>query len=163
MNLDITTETPMSACVECGHGVDRVAGPSAPAEGDLTLCIKCGSLNAFTADLKLRQPTLDEYLTVAADSEFQQARKAINTLTGRLTSEWNALTPNQRMVMTAAWEASDGWIMKGASACWYRAPTAVAALIRKGYLHMPPHGRKRARLTDKGRAVIATARLGGKP
>src|SRR5262245_61642247 len=79
-----------------------------------------------------------------------------------LMLEWERLTPSQQAVMTAAWRAPDGWITKTASCCWYRAPTSVHDLVRRGYLHMPLHGRRRACLTEKGSA-IAEARLGDKP
>jgi hypothetical protein len=63
------------------------------------------------------------------------------------------LTERQVEVLAAAHKASDGWIMRGFSRIWGIAPTAITACVRKGLLEMP-HGRGRARLTDKGRQTI---------
>ena len=82
INMDVETEMPSSQCCECGHSMDRVSGPISPVPGDLTLCIRCGSLNALGVDMRLRAPTQDEMLTVAADPDFQRARRAILTITG---------------------------------------------------------------------------------
>lgn len=78
-NIGLGTETqlPSSTCCECGTVLDAASGPCRPKEGDLTLCIKCGSLNAFDANLALRKPTDDEIFTVAKDPEFQFMRRTI--------------------------------------------------------------------------------------
>ncbi len=79
MTISFTTETrhPESPCVECGHPLSASGGPCEAKPGDLSLCIYCGSLNAFADDMTLRMPTVDEFLEVAADSEFQEARRAL--------------------------------------------------------------------------------------
>jgi len=45
---------PMCLCLRCGHTFDRASnltGKGRPEPGDLTLCIKCGSLLKFRDDL----------------------------------------------------------------------------------------------------------------
>ena len=68
---------PQTKCAECGAPADRLTGVIAPSPGDMSLCVICGSLSAVADDLTLRQPTLDEYLEVAADNEIQKLRKTI--------------------------------------------------------------------------------------
>lgn len=63
------------------------------------------------------------------------------------------LTSRQIEALGAAYLVSDGWLVRGASRVWGVAPMAIMALERKGYLHMP-HGRGRARLTEKGRSLV---------
>lgn len=77
MKFDVDSEVPDSQCCECGYGLDRVTGPTVPKEGDFSLCINCGSLNIFNADLTLRQPNDEEIFSAAKDSDIQSARKAI--------------------------------------------------------------------------------------
>lgn len=79
MNQAATTTTKLapSPCVECKHVMDRVSGAGRPTPGDVTLCIRCGSLNVFDDALMLRMPTLDEFLDAAKDPEVQKLRRAI--------------------------------------------------------------------------------------
>lgn len=73
--FDKDKTVPLSACVECGYKTDRVSGDAVP--GSYTLCMTCGSLNIFDANMKLRMPTLDEFLKAAANSNVQMLRKTI--------------------------------------------------------------------------------------
>lgn len=75
--FSIESRHPESPCVECGHPLSASGGPCEPKPGDLSLCIYCGSLNAFAEDMTLRMPTTEEFLEVAADSDFQTARRVI--------------------------------------------------------------------------------------
>lgn len=63
------------------------------------------------------------------------------------------LTERQVEALYAAHVATDGWIARGPSRIWARAPMAITALVRKQLLDMHPRQAK-ARLTDKGRARI---------
>ena len=56
----------------------------------------------------------------------------------------------QPKALIAAHQSSDGYINRGASRVWSRAPTAVYACVQKGWLEMSVTG-DRARLTPKGR------------
>lgn len=52
--------------------------PAGPADGDFTMCIRCGEWAVF--DLKapgrLRKPNEDEYTTIGTNKKFQRARLA---------------------------------------------------------------------------------------
>lgn len=65
-----------SNCAYCGHQLDASfdAGGSndRPEPGDITLCIECGRLMMFNADLSLRALTEDEALTLEADEEQKE-------------------------------------------------------------------------------------------
>jgi len=77
LDISVESETPPSFCCECGASFDRASGPDKPRPGDLTLCIRCVSLNVFADDLTTRKPTDEEYLAAAADSDVQEMRRAI--------------------------------------------------------------------------------------
>lgn len=64
-------------CCACKHAMNLPRRPRPPAPGDLALCIRCASLNVVDDHLCFRAPTVDEYLTAAADSDIQAARRAI--------------------------------------------------------------------------------------
>lgn len=71
-------KAPSSPCVECGHVMDYCTGPKGnPEPGAFTLCIRCGSLNIFDEDMKLRSPTLDEYVESTKMPDIQKGRNAI--------------------------------------------------------------------------------------
>ena len=78
LKFDTDTRVPSSPCCECGKMLDGAAGPCKPSPGDVSLCFECGSLNVFDDDLKLRRPTDEEMLFVAANSEIQELRRSIN-------------------------------------------------------------------------------------
>lgn len=73
------TRTPDSKCCECGTHITGASSSdgSKPSQGDFTLCIKCGSLNVFDADLTLRAPTDDEIIESATMSDLQDLRRKI--------------------------------------------------------------------------------------
>lgn len=52
-------------CVGCGYAVDRSSPPGDDAvklkAGDLSICLNCGFLTAYTADLFLRELELEEF------------------------------------------------------------------------------------------------------
>jgi hypothetical protein len=78
MKEDVTV--PESTCPECGYISDRVTAigdAPAPKPGDLSLCIKCACLAAFTDDLTLRPANDDELFWAATDRLTQDARAAI--------------------------------------------------------------------------------------
>ena len=54
-----------------------------PETGDLSLCIKCGCLNAYGEDLKLTKPTDEQYLWAAQDRKIQFMRRAIEEVNNK--------------------------------------------------------------------------------
>ena len=76
---------PPSACLDCGYVMDGCMGvtDSEPArEGNITVCINCGHIMAFAADLTLRALTDEEIRAVAGDPlilRIQRARAAAIT------------------------------------------------------------------------------------
>jgi NAD-dependent SIR2 family protein deacetylase len=81
-DLSHDQKLPPSKCCECGHRMDGVSGPRAPMNGDMTLCIYCGSLNIFDSELLLRPPTDEEIFEAAKSSEVQRAREVICSMRG---------------------------------------------------------------------------------
>jgi hypothetical protein len=67
--------------------------------------------------------------------------------------DWRKLTGRQREALEAAHSATDGSIQRGFSRIWGIAPTAIYALVKKGYLEML-RGQDRARLTPAGRSLV---------
>jgi hypothetical protein len=75
---------PPYACARCGYACDAASGvgsaPSAiPAEGSVSLCIRCGLLAIFTggADPVLRAPTEQERRNIESDPELSRIRAAL--------------------------------------------------------------------------------------
>ena len=61
---------PESMCLNCGKGLDAataVQDDSNPKPGDFSICLNCGHLSVFAADLTLRPPTDAELIEVAGD------------------------------------------------------------------------------------------------
>jgi len=55
---------PENRCPRCGHKLDRASGVnsgSAPATGDLSVCIQCGELLIFLEDLRIRSLSPAEF------------------------------------------------------------------------------------------------------
>jgi hypothetical protein len=65
---------PTCFCLKCGHTFDRsssLTGRGSPEPGDLTLCIQCGSLLQFNADMTVG--LVDEQATLATMPATQRA------------------------------------------------------------------------------------------
>jgi len=81
MNLsDEHHDMPEQKCLRCGHEFDSasaVGRDATPKEGDATLCIGCGHLMVFGADLMLRELTEDEHLEMGMDPRVRAAQDAI--------------------------------------------------------------------------------------
>lgn len=72
----VATRTPVARC-ECGQALDRASHPTArPREGDVSICIGCGALRRFNADLTLRAAGLAEL----GESEQADARAVLARL-----------------------------------------------------------------------------------
>jgi hypothetical protein len=82
--LDMTV-VPQSTCWHCGMSSDRSSGLGAtPLTGDWALCIGCGALSVYTADLTLRRPTDDEKATASRDPNVSRFREALARAKGQL-------------------------------------------------------------------------------
>ena len=82
----LSTETPACTCAGCGHTFDAASaleGEAIPREGDLTLCIRCGAVYAFRADLTVRPVGRRELRSAAYREQLPdlaRARAAIEAL-----------------------------------------------------------------------------------
>lgn len=77
---DGTPRTPDCACLNCGHVVDAATEPFGnkprPVAGDISVCLYCGNVAAFTADEKLRPLTDEEIVMVAGDKRILAIQRA---------------------------------------------------------------------------------------
>lgn len=74
---------PSSKCLSCSHRHDRatcVGDEGSPSPGDVTVCIRCGHIMAFSTDLSLRELNDEEMHAIAGDKRVlvvQLARKEL--------------------------------------------------------------------------------------
>lgn len=58
-----TLEVPSSPCWHCGVVMDRCSAvgdvAAKPKPGDITVCIKCATINVYGSKLQLHKPTID--------------------------------------------------------------------------------------------------------
>jgi hypothetical protein len=81
MTIDLNqTDTPASACVNCGKIVDAATGAGKPKPGAFSLCYYCGHLSVFGDDMLLRQPTSAEMDLIAGDETLVLYSKLIAEL-----------------------------------------------------------------------------------
>lgn len=69
------------ACLKCGApmtGATNVTGATGPAPGDVTVCLYCGHLMEFAADLKLIEPSEATIKEVAGHPELLRAMTITN-------------------------------------------------------------------------------------
>ncbi len=75
-----TTGTPKRPCLGCGaqnNAATETFGEEAiPSEGDASVCIYCGHISIFNADLTLRNPTDEEIHSIAGDERILKIQKA---------------------------------------------------------------------------------------
>jgi hypothetical protein len=79
MKLGTDHHIPKSACLSCGEpleGATCVGHDSAPAVGDVTICIYCGHLMAFDTDLKLRELSDEQVREMAGDGRILAVQRA---------------------------------------------------------------------------------------
>ncbi len=68
------------ACLSCGTIVDAATGvgqDDRPEEGDVTICIKCGHLMAFSSDLSFRELDEEEKKLLAKDETVLAIQKTL--------------------------------------------------------------------------------------
>jgi hypothetical protein len=68
---------PGACCPRCGGGADGGTGLGTeanpvPEEGDIALCLYCGSFNRYLADLTQREMTVEELRALASDPELAE-------------------------------------------------------------------------------------------
>lgn len=71
-----------SHCCGCGKEMDAatpLGGGRGPQEGDMAICLDCGHLQFYGANLVMRNPTDAEVIEVAGDPELIMAMKMIST------------------------------------------------------------------------------------
>ena len=85
--LDDTMQIPASECWNCHKVNDACSGSGAPSEGNFTLCINCGCLSVFQADLTLRAPSDDELAESTTMPKIGVFRRAIMQTRAALESD----------------------------------------------------------------------------
>lgn len=87
MKIGTTHRTTSSKCTACDKQVDAAtpvddaeALDSRPSAGDATVCLGCGHIMIYAADLSLRDPTEEEMAEIAGDRRIL----AINKWRGKL-------------------------------------------------------------------------------
>ena len=80
---------PTCQCTSCGHILDAAAGwgDHPPKPGDLSICIQCGHLAAFGADLRLRELTAKEMWEAAGREDLIAAQRVRYEVTKRPPSK----------------------------------------------------------------------------
>jgi hypothetical protein len=74
-----TTRTPKTPCLKCGRPLDAATNPSndfTPVEGDISMCLHCGHVMAFDADLRFRELNEQERREVEGDARVIALQKA---------------------------------------------------------------------------------------
>lgn len=66
--------TPQGLCLKCGYFIDRasaITGKGKPVKGDFTVCLNCGGLHMFDANLRLVPTTLEAARDLLEPRKFQ--------------------------------------------------------------------------------------------
>lgn len=74
----MTVRTPPTKCLNCGHHLNRAghyATDDAPEPGNFTVCVYCGHLMAFAADLTMRELTGEEIHAAAGLPDLLRAQQ----------------------------------------------------------------------------------------
>jgi len=86
----MSRRVPPGNCLRCGAPFDGWTGvgrkgdvPRAPQPGDATVCIECGTAMIYTADLRLRWPTVTEQAALDRDELVGISQSAIHQVHGR--------------------------------------------------------------------------------
>jgi acetyl-CoA carboxylase beta subunit len=78
--------TPLGRCLGCGIKIDACSGLDThdkACEDALTICMYCNHVMAFTADLRLRDLTVDEMIEAMQDDRVRTAQMAITIVNKR--------------------------------------------------------------------------------
>ena len=73
MSEPSTASIPESPCRTCGAIVEfaTTKDDSRPSPGDLSICFYCRTLSVFGDDLRLREPTDEEWIEIAGDEDVK--------------------------------------------------------------------------------------------
>lgn len=69
----------LKRCRSCGHELDAATAPgrdAAPSPGDFSICLHCGDLQAFDANMDLVDLDADQVRDVAGDPEILAIMRA---------------------------------------------------------------------------------------
>lgn len=80
LNISVITQIPPSKCWNCGKENDSSSGPDLPEKDDVCLCMYCGVVSFFNADLTLREPTVDELVAANDDVIVRIFKKSLEML-----------------------------------------------------------------------------------
>jgi len=78
-----SSDVPATACPGCGRRNDAatsVFSDSKPSPGSVSVCIACGHISVFNADLTLRNPTDAETREIAGDRRILAVQRARDQL-----------------------------------------------------------------------------------
>jgi len=79
------TFIPPHRCPRCNYRMDCTTdayGEAKPKEGDVSICLMCGGLMVFNADLTVRKPTKEENLRFQSDPSIMRAQIMAAHITG---------------------------------------------------------------------------------
>lgn len=74
-----TFRTKVNRCLACRYRIDSASttmGGRQPKPGDVSVCLMCGHLMGFNADMTVRELTSDEMYQIAGDKRIWQIQKA---------------------------------------------------------------------------------------
>jgi RNase P subunit RPR2 len=81
----ISTEIPKHVCPNCGYVMDQTseaAGDGKPTAGCISMCLSCGAVRIFNADLTLRDPTAQEWLEITNSDLLRRAKHMRELIVG---------------------------------------------------------------------------------
>jgi len=65
-----TTVLPPNNCPYCGHLLELATGRpgTRPTKGSFSVCIRCGEISQFDADMKLQKSDINDWLELDSDN-----------------------------------------------------------------------------------------------
>ena len=73
----LSIDLPEQRCAACGYKFDQTTGldtEAQPRPGDVSICIACGAIQIFKADLTMRNPTAQERLKCERNQQIIDAQ-----------------------------------------------------------------------------------------
>ena len=85
-NMKTDTAIPVTRCLKCGYrldtSTDAFSGGESPKGGDVSMCLSCGHIALFNADLTLREPNEQEAREISLMPQVMQAQLARDYVVG---------------------------------------------------------------------------------